>query len=103
MNIAKPIISAKSWARMAARLSDRMRGNTASASVNASVCCKASSSNNVWTTIASPNPTVLFRHSQRTRLPRQCLALAIFVCVYAFNMLGDALRDVLDPRLRGGR
>lgn len=28
---------------------------------------------------------------------------AIFVCVYAFNMLGDALRDVLDPRLRGGR
>jgi peptide/nickel transport system permease protein len=27
--------------------------------------------------------------------------LAIFVCVYAFNMLGDALRDVLDPRLRG--
>jgi peptide/nickel transport system permease protein len=29
--------------------------------------------------------------------------IAIFVCVYAFNMLGDALRDVLDPRLRGGR
>ncbi len=29
--------------------------------------------------------------------------LSIFVCVYAFNMLGDALRDVLDPRLRGGR
>jgi len=29
--------------------------------------------------------------------------LAIFTCVYAFNMLGDALRDVLDPRLRGGR
>jgi peptide/nickel transport system permease protein len=28
---------------------------------------------------------------------------AIFLCVYAFNMLGDALRDVLDPRLRGGR
>jgi peptide/nickel transport system permease protein len=28
---------------------------------------------------------------------------AIFICVYAFNMLGDALRDVLDPRLRGGR
>lgn len=27
--------------------------------------------------------------------------LAIFICVYAFNMLGDALRDVLDPRLRG--
>jgi hypothetical protein len=22
--------------------------------------------------------------------------------VYSFNMLGDALRDLLDPRLRGG-
>jgi peptide/nickel transport system permease protein len=29
--------------------------------------------------------------------------LAIFIAVYAFNMLGDALRDVLDPRLRGSR
>jgi peptide/nickel transport system permease protein len=29
--------------------------------------------------------------------------LAIFLSVYAFNMLGDALRDTLDPRLRGGR
>ncbi len=28
--------------------------------------------------------------------------LAISVAVYGFNMLGDALRDVLDPRLRGG-
>src|SRR2546425_3352780 len=28
---------------------------------------------------------------------------AIFICVYGFNMLGDALRDVLDPRLRGSR
>jgi peptide/nickel transport system permease protein len=28
---------------------------------------------------------------------------AIFFSVYGFNMLGDALRDVLDPRLRGGR
>ena len=26
---------------------------------------------------------------------------AIFVAVFGFNMLGDALRDVLDPRLRG--
>ena len=25
---------------------------------------------------------------------------AIALCVFAFNMLGDALRDVLDPRLR---
>ena len=28
---------------------------------------------------------------------------AIFISVYGFNMLGDALRDVLDPRLRGSR
>jgi peptide/nickel transport system permease protein len=27
--------------------------------------------------------------------------VAIFLTVYAFNMLGDALRDVFDPRLRG--
>lgn len=27
--------------------------------------------------------------------------VAISIAVYAFNMLGDALRDVLDPRLRG--
>ncbi|MPZ23691.1 MAG: ABC transporter permease subunit [Dehalococcoidia bacterium] len=27
--------------------------------------------------------------------------IAIFLAVYGFNMLGDALRDVLDPRLRG--
>lgn len=28
---------------------------------------------------------------------------AIFLAVYSFNMFGDALRDVLDPRLRGSR
>jgi peptide/nickel transport system permease protein len=26
---------------------------------------------------------------------------AIFLAVFGFNMLGDALRDLLDPRLRG--
>jgi peptide/nickel transport system permease protein len=30
-----------------------------------------------------------------------CPALAISLAVFGFNMLGDALRDVLDPRLRG--
>lgn len=30
-------------------------------------------------------------------------AVAIFLAVFGFNMLGDALRDVLDPRLRGTR
>jgi peptide/nickel transport system permease protein len=29
--------------------------------------------------------------------------LAISLLVFGFNMFGDALRDVLDPRLRGGR
>jgi len=29
--------------------------------------------------------------------------LAISMAVFGFNMLGDALRDVLDPRLRGSR
>ena len=29
--------------------------------------------------------------------------IAIFLAVFGFNMLGDALRDVLDPRLRGTR
>jgi peptide/nickel transport system permease protein len=29
--------------------------------------------------------------------------LAISIVVFAFNMLGDALRDLLDPRLRGGQ
>lgn len=29
--------------------------------------------------------------------------LAISITVFGFNMLGDALRDVLDPRLRGSR
>lgn len=29
--------------------------------------------------------------------------LALALVVFAFNMLGDALRDVLDPRLRGSR
>ena len=27
--------------------------------------------------------------------------IAISLAVFGFNMLGDALRDVLDPRLRG--
>jgi ABC-type dipeptide/oligopeptide/nickel transport system permease subunit len=28
-------------------------------------------------------------------------SLAIFTAVLGFNLLGDALRDVLEPRLRG--
>ena len=29
--------------------------------------------------------------------------LALSLAVFGFNLFGDALRDVLDPRLRGGR
>jgi peptide/nickel transport system permease protein len=32
-----------------------------------------------------------------------CPGAAISLAVFGFNMLGDAMRDVLDPRLRGGR
>jgi peptide/nickel transport system permease protein len=28
--------------------------------------------------------------------------VALSLAVFGFNMLGDALRDLLDPRLRGG-
>jgi peptide/nickel transport system permease protein len=31
-----------------------------------------------------------------------CPGAAISLAVFGFNMLGDALRDLLDPRLRGG-
>jgi peptide/nickel transport system permease protein len=46
--------------------------------------------------------------SARTVITREPLlsvwpGLAIALAVFGFNMLGDALRDVLDPRLRGGR
>ncbi len=35
--------------------------------------------------------------------PHVAIAPGVFITltVFAFNMLGDALRDVLDPRLRG--
>jgi ABC-type dipeptide/oligopeptide/nickel transport system permease subunit len=29
--------------------------------------------------------------------------IAIFLVVLSFNFLGDALRDVLDPKLKGSR
>jgi peptide/nickel transport system permease protein len=43
--------------------------------------------------------------SQFRAFPEQAIwpGVAIALLVYGFNMFGDALRDVLDPRLRGGR
>jgi ABC-type dipeptide/oligopeptide/nickel transport system permease subunit len=31
-----------------------------------------------------------------------CPGLAIFFVVMGFNLLGDGLRDILDPRIRRG-
>jgi hypothetical protein len=44
----------------------------------------------IMVAVAEPPPPMAFI----------CPGLAIVLTVYAFNMLGDALRDVLDPRLR---
>ncbi len=43
--------------------------------------------------------------SQFRAYPLQAIwpGIAIFLLVYGFNVFGDALRDVFDPRLRGGR
>jgi peptide/nickel transport system permease protein len=43
--------------------------------------------------------------SQFRAYPLQALwpGVAIAITVWGFNMFGDAIRDVLDPRLRGGR
>jgi peptide/nickel transport system permease protein len=38
--------------------------------------------------------------ASRSRLSGRAVALS--VAVFGFNMLGDALRDLLDPRLKGG-
>lgn len=41
--------------------------------------------------------------SQLTKAPHLAFfpGMAVFITVFSFNMLGDALRDKLDPRLRG--
>jgi peptide/nickel transport system permease protein len=53
-----------------------------------------------WGVMLSLSGAQLFRAE-----PLQAVwpGLALALVVYGFNMLGDALRDVLDPRLRGGR
>jgi peptide/nickel transport system permease protein len=53
-----------------------------------------------WGTMLSITGSSQFRaHPLQAVWP----GLAIASAVYGFNVLGDALRDVLDPRLRGGR
>lgn len=53
-----------------------------------------------WGVMLSSDASSAFR-----QYPLQAVwpGLAIALVVYGFNMFGDALRDVLDPRLRGGR
>ena len=31
-----------------------------------------------------------------------CPGIAVVVCVLSLNLLGDGLRDFLDPRVKGG-
>ncbi|HWO94608.1 MAG TPA: ABC transporter permease, partial [Dehalococcoidia bacterium] len=51
-----------------------------------------------WGQMLSPSELALMRqHPHLSLFP----GLTIAVTVYAFNVLGDALRDILDPRLRG--
>jgi len=53
-----------------------------------------------WGVMLSRDASNVFRQE-----PLQAIwpGAAIALAVYGFNMFGDALRDVLDPRLRGGR
>jgi len=60
--------------------------------------------------IPPPTPTwggMLSREGREFMIVNPLLAvwpgLAISLVVLSFNLLGDALRDVWDPRLRGGR
>jgi peptide/nickel transport system permease protein len=41
-------------------------------------------------------------HMYRARWLAIWPAVALSLAVFGFNMLGDALRDLLDPRLKGG-
>jgi len=53
-----------------------------------------------WGVMLSRDASSIFRQE-----PLQAVwpGAAIALSVYGYNMFGDALRDVLDPRLRGGR
>jgi ABC-type dipeptide/oligopeptide/nickel transport system permease subunit len=42
-----------------------------------------------------------YKYLQRNPVLSFAPGLAIMMVVFAFNMVGDGLRDALDPRLRG--
>jgi peptide/nickel transport system permease protein len=50
-----------------------------------------------WGAMLQLGQTVAAEHPMQAVWPGLAIALAVF----SFNMLGDALRDLLDPRLRG--
>jgi peptide/nickel transport system permease protein len=50
-----------------------------------------------WGAMVAGGFPYLLTHPMLSLVP----GLAIMLCVFAFNMAGDGLRDVLDPRLRG--
>jgi ABC-type dipeptide/oligopeptide/nickel transport system permease subunit len=50
-----------------------------------------------WGSMAADGYRYLGDHAQLSFAP----AIAIMVVVFAFNMVGDGLRDALDPKLRG--
>lgn len=52
-----------------------------------------------WGGMLNEAREALTRHPHMAVFP----GAAIFLTVYSFNMFGDALRDVLDPRMRGSR
>lgn len=52
-----------------------------------------------WGAMLNTGKTYLEQHPHLTIFPGGCIMLAVF----GFNFLGDGLRDLLDPRLRGGR
>jgi peptide/nickel transport system permease protein len=52
-----------------------------------------------WGRMLSDSRTFMLERGTLAIFP----GLAITIIVFGFNMLGDALRDLLDPRLRGGR
>jgi len=49
-----------------------------------------------WGTMLGESRDLIFSHPRLVTYPGVCIVLAIL----AFNLLGDGLRDVLDPRLR---
>ena len=100
---ARRACCSRTCCRMRPRRSSCVR-RSASGSRSWSPRCSASSA---WATPPAPDWGLTIAQS-RTYLPNAWWyamfpGLAIFVTVLGFNLLGDGLRDILDPRLRRSR